>query len=441
MSKFNGKKVLIAMTGRRDSTVAAYLLKKQGYECLGITFLMSPEDLLTKQIDHLHKNVDSKSENDTSLEEIKKNMLISKEKLYSRCHVSEINKVSEICNKLDITFYGVKAEDRFSAEVIDRLVGNKLGGKTFSTCVYCNNVKLTLLHEKAIELGCDHIATGHYAKVVANLKSGRSFIHAANDFKHDQSYLLSRVPQQILKKLILPLSETRLEEVEKVMNMIDFELLPSSQPNNLCYIGDARLPSLIEVCSSSHLLRTGHIFLQRDNIMNSEHRGIHNYDVGKTGFKLGNDIKLETKLVISELVSAAGSVVVSPVNDLYFDRIKLQNTSLDPNMDISKPFCGFIKLSMNSELLPCDVYFKNFNSAIIQFNQKINGTIATGTTVVVYNKNGISGRIVMSGEVGIYGVIHKNKLVNYVRPVEDPEEEAEEESDEVTTTLLPKDFH
>ena len=265
------------MTGRRDSTVAAYLLKKQGYSCIGITFLFSDEKRLQQQIDHIHKKVNKNEEDDSTAEETSANKHIPKEKLYSRCHVKNIDKVSDVCKKLDILFYGVKASDQFSAEVTDQLVGNKLAGKTLQSCVHCNNVKFSLLIEKAEELGCDYIATGHYAKVVENQKTGYFYIHTANDLEHDQSYLLSKVSQKSLKKLILPLSETRLEEVEKVMKMIDFELPYKSTEDKNCYVGDTRLPSLVEVCSSPKLLRTGHLFLEHENIVGSEHKGVTSF--------------------------------------------------------------------------------------------------------------------------------------------------------------------
>jgi tRNA-uridine 2-sulfurtransferase len=434
----NGKKILIAMTGRRDSTVAAYLLKKQGFDCIGISFLFSDEKTLQKQVDHIHQKKSTNIDEDISEEEKLQNSQISKEKLYGRCHISNIEKVSEICKKLDITFYGVNAEDRFIAEVTDYLVGNKLAGKSFSSCVSCNNIKLLLLTEKAKELGCDYIATGHYAKVVANQKSGHYFIHAANDLEHDQSYLLSRLPQETLKNLILPLSETRLDEVEKIMKMIDLDLLPSSGSNKNCFIEDNRLPSLVEGCSSDNLLRKGHIFLQHQDMVSNEHFGIHNFEVGRQNLKINNDVKSESKLTISELVPTNGVVIVSPESDLFYDRLKLQQVIIDPSMDISKPFSGFAKIGTKGDSYPCLVNLKNFNSASIFFPQVRNGVIPAGITVAIYNKVGISAKIILSGNLSKCGIIHKGQFVNYIKNIKNLA--VEEELDTIYEPL-PENFH
>jgi tRNA-uridine 2-sulfurtransferase len=432
------KKVLIAMTGRRDSTVAAYLLKKQGYQCIGISFLFSDEIKLQQQVDLIHNKVSGNEDVDTTSEVSSEKKLISKEKLYSRCHIPDISQVANICEKLDILFYGVKSADRFSAAVTDKLVANKLSGKSFQSCVDCNNVKFSLLVEKAKELGCDYISTGHYAKVVENQKTGHFYIHAANDLEHDQSYLLSRLPQESLKKLILPLSETRLKEVEKIMQMIGLKLPFISSEDIDCFQGDLRLPSLVEVCSAASLLRKGNFFLEHENLISSEHRGIHHFEVGQTNLNLGSDSKASSKLIVNKIVPTNGTVIVSPIKDIYFDRLLINKVILDPMRDISKPFQGFVKIGIKSDMQACHVYFKNFNTIMVVFKKIFVGIITTGTTIAIYNKIGISGKIITSGEVQVCGVVDKGELTNYIGRVDEVDEDDEKESSYIA---LPEFFH
>ncbi|MDC0255989.1 hypothetical protein OAK75_13915, partial [Bacteriovoracales bacterium] len=163
VSKKKKQKIVIGMTGGVDSTVAAYLLKKQGFDPIGISFNFYQEDA-------------GKSLQGDSL---------------ASCQIVDLGRVQNICETIEIPFYGVNAADIYKEKILDRVLTARLSGIAFTPCVYCNVLKFDLLLEKAKKLGVEMIATGHYAKVVKNIKTGKFMLISANDKENDQSYYLS----------------------------------------------------------------------------------------------------------------------------------------------------------------------------------------------------------------------------------------------------------
>ena len=144
MSLQKKQKILVAMTGRIDSTIAAYLLKKQGHDVIGIgiVFGRSPSEQ----------------------EENK-----SKAEFVGVYQLNDVDSVKKICQQIDIPFYAVDATKKYQARITDQLVGARVGGLLFSPKVHCNKLIFETLIEKMEKLGADAIASGHYSKVIKNL--------------------------------------------------------------------------------------------------------------------------------------------------------------------------------------------------------------------------------------------------------------------------------
>ncbi len=434
-------KVVVGMTGRRDSTVAAYLLKKQGYDCIGLSLLLNDE-LMPKRAqqaaDKKAMEADEFNLNDSYSETRK----IPKDPLYSRCHVSDIEKVKSICDHLDIPFYGVKAQEVFKSDVFDNVISARLGGSSFQSCINCNQVKLGVLMEKAESLGAEFIATGHYSKVIKNQTTGFYNIARGNDQENDQSYLLSRVNQDILQRLILPLAEMRVEEVEKLLKLVDIKTQPSTDGTKMCYGSDPRVPMLVEYCAAESLLKSGHLSIASEDTILADHKGLHNFYLGQNKLKLASERNIDQDLHVIDIAPSSGTVYLAHSGELAFTHCQLQRIRYDKEMDITKPIELFAKIGSSKEMLPCTVFVKNNRSAILRFKIPQPGMLSKGLVVALYNKQSIGAKLVMSGFISIAGLLENDKIKTYIAPEIAPidDEEAAKREKEKKANALP-DFH
>ena len=200
MSTHKKLKILVAMTGRIDSTIAAYLLKRQGHDVIGIGIVFGR----------------SPTAGDADKD---------KAEFVGVYQLSDVESVKKICQQIDIPFFAVDATKKYQARITDQLVGARVGGLLFSPKVHCNKLIFETLIEKMEKLGADAISSGHYSKVIKNLNNVDFNIYVANDIEHDQSYLLSQLTQEQLSKIVFPLAEMRKKEVEKVREMISVKVL------------------------------------------------------------------------------------------------------------------------------------------------------------------------------------------------------------------------
>ncbi|NQU18582.1 7-cyano-7-deazaguanine synthase, partial [bacterium] len=169
----NRKRVLVAMSGGVDSSVAAFLLKKKGYEVIGVTMCFGLED--------------------------------SKGKRPSCCSISGIEDARRVAEQLDIPHYALSFGKLLKEKVISKFLKEYLSGRTPNPCIRCNQyLKFDALLKKAKEFNCDYLATGHYARITHD-KKGRYFLKSARDTKKDQSYFLFRIPKDKMQFILFPL--------------------------------------------------------------------------------------------------------------------------------------------------------------------------------------------------------------------------------------------
>jgi tRNA-specific 2-thiouridylase len=395
IEKANSKTVLIAMTGGIESTVAAYLLKKQGYKCIGIGLQLFADG--------------------------------EESGPFADVAVLDLNKIKSICNYLDIPFYAVNATDIFTDKVLDPLVGRILSGQTFEPLVFLNSVLLEVLLEKAKKFQTTLVATAHYAKVLKNQKTGSFELMVANDVEHDQSYSLARLEQHHLANLILPLSEIRKKEVEKISELIKVDFIPRVKSNYDHIMHDPRMSKLVEARSSKDLRRTGNIYDYTTDASVCEHQGIHHYYVGQSNLVLDKKKEMEIdplKQIIS-IVSYKGNILIDYPDRLKYREILVTGFCPAANLDMSLPMVCYVKMSPKGEKFPCRLHLKNNNMALVEFDEVRPGLLVAGQFLVFYNRQLDKGKVIGSALVEASGMFNERSYNTLPDKKEDSDEETE----------------
>jgi tRNA-specific 2-thiouridylase len=241
------KKVVVAMSGGIDSSVAAALLKEQGYDVIGLT--MHHWDVCA------HDGSVPQQNSNTAVVEAEK-----------------------VARQLQIPFYSVNFETAFRQQVIRRFCDDYAVGRTPNPCIVCNKkVKFGLLLEKALELGGDFLATGHYVRLAD--EDGRRLVQKGCDLKKDQSYFLFMLNQQQLQRCIFPLGKLTKVQVREHAARLNLKIVQKGESQDICFIPDGDYVRFLEEEQGLGGL-AGDIVHVSGQLL-ARHRGIYRYTIGQ----------------------------------------------------------------------------------------------------------------------------------------------------------------
>ncbi len=269
-------KIAVAMSGGVDSSVTAALLKKQGHHIIGITacFFNHPDFDNTMYIE--------------SLEDAKR-----------------------ICADLGIDHHTYDLSGKFSKEIVDPFCASYLSGKTPNPCINCNRkIKFKELMKITDELGCDYLATGHYAR--KKEFNGRYTLSMSPEKGKDQSYFLFMLSQEQLARSIFPLGEFTKEEVRQMAADYNLDVKDKSDSQEICFIPDNRYPEFIEKWTGK-IPEPGKITDSSGRIL-GDHKGIHRYTIGQ---RRGMGISAPVPLYVVKIDSINNSIIAGPEDELY----------------------------------------------------------------------------------------------------------------------------
>lgn len=277
------KKVLLGMSGGVDSSVAALLLKEQGYEVIGVTLELVAGN----------SNTDTDAKN--------------------------------VCNQLEIPHFTYDCKQIFKTKVIDDFISLYSDCKTPNPCIECNRyLKFGFMWEKAKELGCEFIATGHYAKVEYDEKYKKWVLKKSNAGKKDQSYVLWNMPKDLISHIIFPLSgfEDK-EQIREIARNNNLKVANKPDSEDICFIPDGNYKKFLEI-SSNIKPKKGNIVNTKGDILGT-HTGLYNYTIGQ---RKGLGISNPVPLFVLGFNKKKNEVIVGEESELYKKEIIVKDINL-----------------------------------------------------------------------------------------------------------------
>ena len=377
--KENKKRIVVAMSGGVDSSVAAALLSEKGYEVIGITMKMFE----TKE--HLSKFAKS------------------------CCSPEDVNDARMVCKTIGAKHYFLNFVSEFKKHVIDYFVSEYEKGRTPHPCLACNDkMKFDFLIKKASLMDTDLIATGHYARIEKN--KNQYLLKKGIEEQKDQSYVLYNLKQDQLKALYFPIGDYNKNQIREIAKK--FGLVTADKPDSqdICFIPTGNYKKFIQNKMNNSI--PGKIIDPEGNLLGS-HNGIHQFTIGQ---RRGIPVEISSKrpMYVTEINSSDGTVIMGYAENLLHDSLLAKKVNWISGKIPSDELNVNAKIRYNGTDSSAQV-FSYQNSAIIKFKNPVRA-ITPGQPIVFYKGSTVLGGGIIEKQIqsNIEDINSANKILEKI---------------------------
>ena len=345
------QKVVVGMSGGVDSSVAAYLLKEQGYDVIGVTMqIWQDEDEFVQE------------ENGGC------------------CGLSAVDDARRVAARLEIPYYVMNFKSEFKHKVMDYFVEEYLQGRTPNPCNACNRyVKWEALLDRALSIGADYIATGHYARI-AQLPNGRYAITNSVTAAKDQTYALYNLTQEQLSHTLMPVGVYHKDQIRQIAEDLGLPVAHKKDSQDICFIPDNDYASFIDEAAPDRVPGPGD-FVLSDGTVVGKHEGVTHYTIGQ---RRGLGISVGKRIFVKEIDAKNNRVVLGDDDDVFTDHLVADqiNCMAVPEFLDGQEFLAKIRYSHKGT--KCHVKMLADGQMRLDFEEPVRA-VTPGQAVVLYD--------------------------------------------------------
>ena len=348
-------RVLCGMSGGVDSSATAALLLDQGYEVVGVTLKLWPQDCVSRAEDKC-------------------------------CGPQAVMDARSVCNNLGIRYYLIDEAEDFQKHVIRYFADEYKAGRTPNPCVMCNeHLKFGRLIDRADQLGAEKIATGHFARVEQDEATGRYLLKRGRDEHKDQTYFLFSLRQDQLSRALFPLGEKTKNDTREVARECNLKTADKEESMEICFVPDNDYGGFLQKAGLAEK-HQGEIVDLQGRVL-GHHDGIEFYTVGQ---RKGLGISPPYPLYVLELNAKDNQVVVGPVEKLESDNFQVERCNWIPFTELSKPIEVTTRIRYNHSGTIATVEPGENGHAIVHLHEP-QRAIAPGQACVFYQDDLVVG--------------------------------------------------
>ena len=349
-------KALIAMSGGVDSSVAAHLMQRAGFDCVGATIRLCD------------------------------NALLGQDQESSCCSLDDVEDARSVAYRLGMRFYVFNHASDFRKMVVDKFIQCYEQGGTPNPCIDCNrHLKFDSLLQKALTLGYDYIVTGHYARIEKDEATGRYLLYRASDRSKDQTYFLSCLTQEQLSHTKFPLGGLTKEQVRKIAEEQGFINARKRDSQDICFIPDGDYRAFMERYTGKQYPAGD--FLDLEGKVVGKHNGAVGYTLGQ---RKGLGLAMGEPMYVCSKDMEKNTVTVGPDEALYRKALRASDWNWIPFPALTQPIRVNAKVRYRHIEQPATVYPEENGCARVEFDEP-QRAITTGQAVVLYDGDMVIG--------------------------------------------------